>query len=255
MTAFSLARRLRAGETVYAAWCTLASPIVAETIAREGFAAVVLDIQHGLWDTASIIAGIGALHHAGAAPVVRVPLNDFAFVSPRARFRRRGDHRADDQHAPPMPANSPRCAKFPPLGERSWGPQRAMTLQGKTGDRRLSARGQRRHAHAGDDRDAGRARQCRCDCRHARHRCAVHRALRSVDRVERRQGAGRAGARGRARRSTRSARRRKRPAKFPASIAATPSARWPWPSAASASSPSAAILASCARARRRRSRR
>ena len=33
-------------------------------------------------------------------------------------------------------------AKYPPLGERSWGPQRAMTLQGKTGDRRLSARGQ-----------------------------------------------------------------------------------------------------------------
>ena len=63
MTAFSLARRLRAGETVYAAWCSLASPIVAETIAREGFSAVVLDIQHGLWDTASVIAVIGALAH------------------------------------------------------------------------------------------------------------------------------------------------------------------------------------------------
>src|ERR1035438_8855884 len=44
VTAFTLARRLRAGETVYAAWCTLASPIVAETIAREGFSAVVLEI-------------------------------------------------------------------------------------------------------------------------------------------------------------------------------------------------------------------
>jgi 4-hydroxy-2-oxoheptanedioate aldolase len=131
VTAFSLARRLRAGETVFSAWCTLASPITAETIAREGYAAVVLDQQHGLWDTASIIAGIAALHHAAAAPVVRVPLNDFAFVS------RALDFGAEAIIAPMI--NSERdarqfaaAAKYPPLGERSWGPQRAMALQGRT---------------------------------------------------------------------------------------------------------------------------
>jgi 4-hydroxy-2-oxoheptanedioate aldolase len=128
---FALARRLRAGETVYAAWCSLASPIVTETVARDGFSSVVLDMQHGLWDTASIIAGIGAVDHAGASPVVRVPLNDFAFVS------RALDFGAEAIIAPMI--NSPAdarqfaaVAKFPPLGERSWGPQRAMTLQGKT---------------------------------------------------------------------------------------------------------------------------
>jgi len=131
VAAFALARRLRAGETVYAAWCSLASPIMAETVARDGFSAVVLDMQHGLWDTASIIAGIGALDHAGSAPVVRVPLNDFAFVS------RALDFGAEAIIAPMI--NSPAdarqfaaVAKYPPLGERSWGPQRAMTLQGKT---------------------------------------------------------------------------------------------------------------------------
>jgi 2-keto-3-deoxy-L-rhamnonate aldolase RhmA len=34
---FSLAQRLRAGETVYTGWCPLGAPIVAETLAREGF--------------------------------------------------------------------------------------------------------------------------------------------------------------------------------------------------------------------------
>jgi 4-hydroxy-2-oxoheptanedioate aldolase len=131
VAAFSLASRLRAGETVFSAWCTLASPLVAETIAREGFAAVVLDVQHGLWGTAALIAGIGALHHAGAAPVVRVPLNDFAFVS------RALDFGAEAIIAPMInSATDARrfasVAKFPPLGERSWGPQRAMTLQGRT---------------------------------------------------------------------------------------------------------------------------
>jgi 4-hydroxy-2-oxoheptanedioate aldolase len=126
--AFALARRLRAGETVYSAWCTLASPVVAESIAREGFAAVVLDIQHGLWDTASLIAGVGAVHHGGAAPVVRVPLADFAFVS------RALDIGAEAIIAPMIntPADArafAAAAKYPPLGERSWGPQRAMALQ------------------------------------------------------------------------------------------------------------------------------
>jgi len=131
VAAFALARRLRAGETVYAAWCSLASPIVAETVARDGFSAVVLDMQHGLWDTASIIAGIGALDHAGSAPVVRVPLNDFAFVS------RALDFGAEAIIAPMINSLADArqfaaVAKYPPLGERSWGPQRAMTLQGKT---------------------------------------------------------------------------------------------------------------------------
>jgi 4-hydroxy-2-oxoheptanedioate aldolase len=130
MAVFSLARRLRAGETVFSSWCTLASPIVAETVAREGYAAVVLDIQHGLWDTSSIIEGIGVLSHAGAAPIVRVPLGDFAFAA------RALDFGAEAVIAPMIntPADAHQfaaAAKYPPLGERSWGPQRAMMLQGR----------------------------------------------------------------------------------------------------------------------------
>ena len=128
MTAFALARRLRAGETVYCGWCALGSPIVAETIAREGFAAVTLDAQHGLWDTASILGGIGALNHAGAAPIVRIPLADFGFVSRALDF-------GAEAIIAPMINNAADArqfasvAKYPPLGERSWGPQRAMSLQ------------------------------------------------------------------------------------------------------------------------------
>ncbi len=128
---FPLARALRAGETVFAGWCTMAAPLAAETLARDGFAGVVLDAQHGLWDTASLIAGISAVHHGGGSPVVRVPLNDFALVS------RALDFGAEAIIAPMIntPEDARRfaaVAKFPPQGERSWGPQRAMTLQGRT---------------------------------------------------------------------------------------------------------------------------
>ena len=250
MTAFALARRLRAGETVYAAWCTLGSAVVAETVGREGFAAVVLDIQHGLWDTGSIVVGIGALHHAGSTPVVRVPLNDFAFVS------RALDFGAEAIIAPMINSAADArlfasVAKFPPLGERSWGPQRAMALQGKT-----ATVDYLREANDGTltlamiETPAALANVDAIAATPGIDALFIG-PVRSVDRPLRRQGAGRAGGRKSSAPSIKSARRRKRPARFPASIAATPSARSPWPSAVSSSSPSAAISASCARARRR----
>ncbi|HKS85838.1 MAG TPA: aldolase/citrate lyase family protein [Pseudolabrys sp.] len=125
---FAVARRLRAGETVHAGWCMLGSPVVAETIAREGFPAVVLDAQHGLWDAASLIAGIGAVNHAQAAPMVRVPLDDVALVSRALDFGAEAiiapmiNTAADARHFAA-------AAKYPPLGERSWGPLRAMPMQ------------------------------------------------------------------------------------------------------------------------------
>jgi 4-hydroxy-2-oxoheptanedioate aldolase len=131
MAAFDLARRLRAGETVFSAWCTLASPVATETIARAGFAAVVMDQQHGLWDTDSVAATVASLIHIGAAPALRVPVADFSFVS------RALDFGAEAIIAPMINTAADArqfvaVAKYPPLGERSWGPVRAMPLQGQT---------------------------------------------------------------------------------------------------------------------------
>ena len=130
MAAFSLARRLRAGETVFSGWCMMGAPIVAETLGREGFPAVVLDAQHGLWDITSLIAGIGGVHHAGSAPFVRVPLADFALVSRALDFGAEGIiapmiNDADDAR------QFAAAAKYLPLGERSFGPPRATMLQGQ----------------------------------------------------------------------------------------------------------------------------
>lgn len=126
---FSLARALRAGESVYCAWCSIPSPLVAETIAREGFAAVTVDQQHGLYDIAAGAQAIAAIHHAGSAPIVRVPLDDFASAS------RMLDYGAEAVIAPMInnPADARRlvaAAKYPPLGERSFGPARAASLAG-----------------------------------------------------------------------------------------------------------------------------
>ena len=124
---FSLARRLRAGEIVHSGWCGLPYPIVAELVAREGFSAVTLDGQHGLWDTAAALTAIAQVRLAGAAPIMRIPVGEFATVS------RALDFGAEGTIAPMIntPADARAyvsCAKFPPIGERSWGPHRATTL-------------------------------------------------------------------------------------------------------------------------------
>ena len=127
--AFTLARRLRTGETVYGGWCGLPYPIVAETIGREGFAAVTLDSQHGLWDVSAILGGIAAVRQGGAAPIVRVEVGNFATASRVLDFGAEGIIAPMINTAADARALAA-ATKYPPLGERSWGPHRATTLAG-----------------------------------------------------------------------------------------------------------------------------
>ena len=124
---FSFARRLRAGETVFCGWCSMPYPIVAETIGREGFTVVALESQHGLWDMGAMLTGVAAVRQSGAAPLVRVPVGDFVMVS------RVLDYGAEGVIAPMINSAADArafvaAAKYPPIGERSWGPHRATTL-------------------------------------------------------------------------------------------------------------------------------
>jgi 4-hydroxy-2-oxoheptanedioate aldolase len=131
---FTLARALRGAAPVFSGWCGLAVPIVAEVIAREGFRAVTIDMQHGLWDIAATVSAIAAIRHGGAAPVVRVPLGDFATAS------RALDFGAEGIIAPMINTAADARAlvsatKYPPVGERSWGPHRA-TMLGEIADQK-----------------------------------------------------------------------------------------------------------------------
>ena len=124
---YKLAQRFAAGETVFTGWCGLPALIILETVAREGFVAVTIDQQHALWDTAATVNGIAAIRQGGASPIVRVPLNAFDTASRVLDFGAEGViapmiNTVEDARA------FVSATKYPPLGERSWGPTRAMTL-------------------------------------------------------------------------------------------------------------------------------
>jgi 4-hydroxy-2-oxoheptanedioate aldolase len=51
----ALADRLRSGEPTLSAWCGLPDPATAGLLAREGFDAITIDMQHGAIDFAATV--------------------------------------------------------------------------------------------------------------------------------------------------------------------------------------------------------
>jgi 4-hydroxy-2-oxoheptanedioate aldolase len=118
-----------AGGDVLCAWITMNEPAVAEWLAREGFDAVVLDMQHGAIDLAGAMRSILSVALAGKPTIARVPIGDFALASLLL------DVGASAILAPMINSGDDarrlvEFVKFPPLGQRSWGPRAALALSG-----------------------------------------------------------------------------------------------------------------------------
>jgi 4-hydroxy-2-oxoheptanedioate aldolase len=125
----SLAARLRAGENLYTAWSAIPEPLVSEFLARTAFNAVTLDMQHGCHSTESVLRGIAAIKLTGKPALVRIPIGRFDMAS------RSLDFGAEAVIAPMVNSLEDARAfaasmKFPPIGERSWGPTRLLALHG-----------------------------------------------------------------------------------------------------------------------------
>ena len=128
----SLRPRLEAGETLYTAWATMPDPLVAEFVARSGFDAVTLDMQHGNLSTESAMRGIAAITLAGKPAIVRVPIGRFEMASRALDFGACAVIALMVNTVTDAKAFAA-AMKFPPLGERSWGPTRVLALHGIAG--------------------------------------------------------------------------------------------------------------------------
>jgi 4-hydroxy-2-oxoheptanedioate aldolase len=124
-----LASRLAGGGQALCAWITMNEPAVAETLAREDFDAVVLDMQHGAIDFDGAAHSILRVALAGKPTIVRVPIGAFALASQLM------DSGACGILAPMINSGDEarrlvEFLKFPPLGQRSWGPRASLPLSG-----------------------------------------------------------------------------------------------------------------------------
>lgn len=125
----SLAARLAVGETVFTAWSTLPDALTVEALAATAMDAVTLDMQHGGHHEDSVLRGLGPVIAAAKPGLVRVPVGRFDMAS------RALDFGAEAVIAPMVNTLGDARAfatamKYPPVGQRSWGPGFAMPRLG-----------------------------------------------------------------------------------------------------------------------------
>src|SRR5688500_6018816 len=115
-------------------WITMACISIplgstAETMARQGYDALVVDMQHGLTDMNDVWPMRQAISQTDTVPVVRVPWNDPATIMKALDFGAYGIlvpliNTAEDA------AKAVAACRYPPVGMRSSGPVRAVHYGG-----------------------------------------------------------------------------------------------------------------------------
>ncbi|MSO55086.1 MAG: 2,4-dihydroxyhept-2-ene-1,7-dioic acid aldolase [Rhodospirillales bacterium] len=120
----------KSGGTVYCGWLIGDSSYSAEIIANENFDAVVVDMQHGLFGFKEAVEMLQAISTKAPVPLARTQWNE---PSPIMRLLDAGAWGI----VCPLISTADECEQFiratryPPEGERSFGPMRAMLYGGE----------------------------------------------------------------------------------------------------------------------------
>jgi len=119
----------REGQPVTLGWCSIPNGFTAELMARQGFDALCIDMQHGLSDFGDVWPMMQAISQTDTVPVVRVPWNDPAIIMRALDAGAYGIivplvNTAEDA------AKAVAACRYPPVGMRSSGPLRAALYGG-----------------------------------------------------------------------------------------------------------------------------
>ena len=121
--------RWRAGKPATNCWLTLGNALATEMLAHQGWDSLTVDMQHGATSFDSMCAMLTAISTTNAAPLVRVPWNNPGDIM------RALDAGAYGIICPQVdtPADCERflsACRYPPAGNRSFGPRRAVLYAG-----------------------------------------------------------------------------------------------------------------------------
>ena len=112
------------GQPVINGWLSIANPFTAEILAAQQFDSLTVDMQHGVIEYRDAVLMFQAMRASGVVPVARVPWLEpgiimktldagaLGLICPMVNNRRQAEELVS-------------YAKYPPLGERSFGPTRA----------------------------------------------------------------------------------------------------------------------------------
>ena len=112
------------GQPVLNGWCSIGNPFTAEIMAAQGYDSITIDIQHGALDYSSALPMFQAMRGSSIVPMARVPWLDPAYIMKTLDAGAMGI-------ICPMINSRDQAEEFvsymryPPLGQRSFGPTRA----------------------------------------------------------------------------------------------------------------------------------
>lgn len=122
--AHPLKKKWQAGQATINGWCSIGSSFAAEIIASQDFDSVTVDVQHGALSYTDALPMIQAIQGKGITALARVPWREPGIVMKMLDAGAMGI-------ICPMINNAGEAAEFasfvryPPLGQRSYGPTRA----------------------------------------------------------------------------------------------------------------------------------
>jgi 4-hydroxy-2-oxoheptanedioate aldolase len=125
----SLKSKIAAGHPVLNAWCSIASSHVAEAIAHQGVDSVTVDLQHGAIDFAAAFQMLQGIATSPAVPLARVPWNEPAIMTKVLDAGAYGIICPMIETEAEAQAFVAAC-RYPPLGQRSYGPNRVSFYAG-----------------------------------------------------------------------------------------------------------------------------
>lgn len=117
------------GQPALNAWCSIGNPFTAEIMAAQGFDSVTVDMQHGALDYAALLPMFQAMRASGAVLMARVPWLEPGIVMKALDAGAQGII-CPMVNTPEDAARLVSYMRYPPDGQRSFGPTRAAYAAG-----------------------------------------------------------------------------------------------------------------------------
>jgi 4-hydroxy-2-oxoheptanedioate aldolase len=129
MIANRLKKLWAAGQPTINGWLSIGNPFTAEIMAAQGYDSLTVDAQHGALDYAALLPMLQAMRASGVVPLVRVPWLEPGIIMKALDAGAYGVicpmvNSADDA------ARFVSYLRYPPLGQRSFGPTRVSYAAG-----------------------------------------------------------------------------------------------------------------------------
>ena len=122
-------QRFLAQHPIVNAWLSLPSSYSAEIVARQGYRAVTVDMQHGMMDFETAMMMLQAIGSTDATPLVRCPAVDGPQIM---RLLDAGAYGVicPQVDSPELAQRFVAACRYPPAGTRSFGPARGVLYGG-----------------------------------------------------------------------------------------------------------------------------